>query len=166
MLTSLQRSVLVGSTRVGSHSFSTQWGWISVLTILAFQFGCGSNRPETVPVNGTVTLNNSPAWPVEGELYFLPVDPADGYVRRPGSASFGKDGIFVAKTWVEGDGLTPGKYKVMVTCWKNPPSITGPAAVSYVDAKFQSGASSDLTLDVAPDAGSIQVDWDVTGPSL
>ena len=77
---------------------------------------------------------------------------------------FDKDGTFVAKTWTEGDGLTPGKYKVMVACWKRPPTATGPPPISYVDGKYQSGATSDVTLEVAPDAGSQTVGWNITGP--
>jgi hypothetical protein len=124
---------------------------------------CGSDRPQTIPVTGKVTLNGG-TWPVPGELYFLPTRPAEGFPRRPGKAQFDTDGAFAATTWEDGDGLTPGEYKVFVMCWKTPPTFGGPPPESYVDEKYQAGATSDITIDVKLDSTHGNVAWDFTGP--
>jgi hypothetical protein len=137
--------------------------FLPTLFCLLLLSGCGSDRPQTIPVEGTVTLNGGP-WPAPGELYFLPTRPAEGFPRRPGTAEFGTDGEFAATTWEDGDGLTPGKYKVFVMCWKTPPTFKGPPPESYVDVKYQAGATSDITLEVKLDSAPDAVTWNFTGP--
>ena len=64
--------------------------------------GCGSSRPETVPVSGTITLDGGP-WPTEALLFFGCYEPAEGFPVRPGKAVVAKDGSFRAGTF--GDDL-------------------------------------------------------------
>jgi hypothetical protein len=87
--------------------------------------GCGDSRPETIPVTGRLTYGGGD-WPNEGVIYFTALEPAEGFPRRAGTGYFEADGSFEAQTWVEGDGLMPGKYRVSVECWKVPPKIDGP----------------------------------------
>ena len=135
---------------------------IIVVVLLALLVGCGSSdRPLTVPVEGTVTLAGK-AWPAEGRLYFLPTKPAEGFKLKPGVGRFDKNGKFVAGSFEDADGLVPGTYGIRVECWKVPPTVDGPPAVSHVDPRYFKPASSGLTLEVPPDGGPIEVSWDIT----
>src|SRR5689334_4795805 len=77
-----------------------------------FLSACNGNGIQTVPVRGRVTYGGG-AWPVEGTLYFLPIQTA-GTTMRPGMAKFTKEGEFAARTFTDGDGLIPGKYAIKV----------------------------------------------------
>jgi len=134
-----------------------------IATCLVFASGCGSSRDvEIVPVHGTVTFNGG-AMPGEGRIFFVPMEPAAGFPRRPGNAHFGPDGTFKAKTFEPGDGLIPGRYGVVVQCWKVPPDLGGPPAESYLAAKYMNSDTSGLTLDVAADEPrTISVTFDVS----
>jgi hypothetical protein len=116
-----------------------------------------------VRVHGKITLGGG-AWPKEGIIYFTPLAPAAGFPRRPGNAKFNKDGEFVVTTLTTGDGLYPGKYGAAVECWDIPPSMDSkaPPRRGVADPKFDSAQSSGLTLDVPPDSGAINVDFNVT----
>lgn len=97
--------------------------------------GCGSDRPKTVPISGVVTFDGQPP-PATGGLFFACREPAPGYDRRSGRATFGTDGKFEVTSWDEGDGLVPGTYVVRVECYKEPPMMGVPVA-SYVADSFQ-----------------------------
>jgi hypothetical protein len=123
--------------------------------------GCGgADYPTTVPISGRVTLAGG-IWPTDGEIYFLPLKPAAGLPRRAATAKFSSDGQFGSPTsWREGDGIVPGQYKIYVMCWKAPPTSTGPPPVSYVAEKYQSAATSDLTVDITPQSADEEFKWD------
>ena len=127
---------------------------------LAVSTGCGRDGPETVPVAGKVTLDGG-AWPTAGRLYFNPLEPAAGLPRRSGTADFDTDGRFRVSSWEKGDGLVPGKYKVGVACWKVPPSMEGPPAVSYVAQPYQAAATSDKVIVIEPGSPEVELNWDV-----
>lgn len=133
--------------------------FVSITTSLVFisLLGC-SGGLETVPVSGTVTLDGGPM-PGEGTVNFLPIEPAKGFAMRRGEGEFGPDGSFRVKSFKEGEGLLPGKYRVGVHCWKVKPSMDGPPAVSYVPAKYMNSQSSGFELTVEP--GSSQLTFDV-----
>ena len=133
--------------------------WLSVAMALAG--GCGGgDRPKTIRIEGKVTLDGSD-WPQEGELYFLPIAPAEGYPRRAAAARFGKDGTFSSPTsWEEGDGIVPGKYRLFVECWKIPPTRTGPPPLSYVADKYMAGATSDLEVTITAESADEFFQWD------
>ena len=123
--------------------------------------GCGAgDRPQTIPIQGTVTLAGGP-WPKPGEVYFLPIAPKDGFPRRAAVARFETDGKFSSPTsWVEGDGIVPGRYRVYVTCWKTPPTRSGPPPVAYTDSKYQSGATSDIEMEADAESEGKEFRWD------
>jgi len=58
--------------------------------------------------------------PAEGAIYFVPTRAADAKettaLIRPGSGRFSADGLFVASSFREGDGLLPGVYDVRIAC--------------------------------------------------
>lgn len=123
--------------------------------------GCGNDRPTTIPVSGRVTLDKG-NWPTSGTLFFLPMEPASGYPRRPATAEFAEDGSFGSATsWQDGDGVVPGRYKVYVECWKIRPTRAGPPPQSYAATKYQAGATSDIEVDVAADSGDQQFEWNI-----
>jgi hypothetical protein len=99
--------------------------------------GCGENR-GLVPVSGRVTFDGGPP-PKPGWLNFGPTKPADGFVQRPGQASFDAEGKFEVTSYQPGDGLTPGSYRINVLCVeRDPPPVPGGLeAVSYIAPKYK-----------------------------
>jgi hypothetical protein len=112
----------------------------SLAMTLGMLAGCGSgNDFPLVPVNGVVTFSGGPP-PKEGRVIFsqIPGTGVEGVPNRPGRASFGADGKFVAMTFAEGDGLLPGKYSVRVECVDGVPSATTPwDSISFVPSSYQ-----------------------------
>lgn len=121
---------------------------------------CGSGLPQTIPVSGRVTFDGQ-APPAAGSLLFLPVEAADGFPLRPASGAFGTDGQFKAKTFEPGDGLMPGKYSLSVECWDTPPNMSGNPGKSHVPRKFQSPATSGLTVEITTKMRRHEVNVDV-----
>ena len=129
---------------------SNTWLWVLALGSFAM-VGCGNDRPQLVPVTGQVTLDGG-SWPTSGALYFVPIEVAEGFPHRPGSAEFAADGHFAAKTFHSGDGLFPGRYRVRVECWITPPAMNVPGE-SHIPVKYQNPATSGLEVTVKPNGG-------------
>lgn len=125
--------------------------------------GCGNDRPKTIPVSGRVTYGGGD-WPTGGRLYFTSIEPAEGYIRRPGKAFFDADGNFRAGSWEESDGLVPGKYKVSVECWKTAPTMGGPPSESYVATEYQVAAKTPWEIEVTLDGGAVKLERDIPKP--
>ncbi|MCA9270891.1 MAG: hypothetical protein KDA41_20565 [Planctomycetales bacterium] len=123
--------------------------------------GCGGRAVKLVPVSGTVTLDGA-AMPDGGSLFFSCVEAAPGADVRPGSADFAADGRFAVQTFEPGDGLTPGRYRVVVHCWEVSPNEEGSTAKSFIPAKYGSADSSGLELNVDAGAGPITFDIALT----
>ena len=83
------------------------WRLLSICVVLAA--GCsGSDRPATVPVSGTVTLNGQPV--ADAQVSFM----TDGAPR----AAFGTtdaEGKFRLTTFEENDGAMVGKHTVTIS---------------------------------------------------
>lgn len=104
--------------------------------VCAFLIGCGgSGRPTTIPVTGSVSVNGE-APQYSGALFFAPLEVAEGYPRRGGRALFDLDGRFEATSFEDGDGLVPGKYRVRVESWKQPPAM-GKPGISNLPSSFR-----------------------------
>ena len=117
-----------------------------------------------MPVEGTITYGGG-AWPRPGMLYFTPVEPAAGFPRRPGYATFAADGKFQATSFSSNDGLVPGRYRVGVEAWESPPLMGKRSPPkSNVPAKFRSPATSGLELEVRAGQRRVSVQWDVPKP--
>ena len=106
-----------------------------VLLVFCLLPGCGSGRPETVPVTGTISFNGG-EMPGPGVLFFTNIEAAPGFPQRPGRAEFEVDGKFSAKTFEPGDGLMPGKYAVKAYCWAEAPDMQSPQGKSYLPEKY------------------------------
>jgi len=75
--------------------------------------GCGGDpgageKVETVPLTGTLLVDGQPRG--AASIQFTPMD-AEGGVRTS-YALTESDGSFAATTYVTGDGIVPGKYKI------------------------------------------------------
>jgi hypothetical protein len=84
---------------------------VASLAVLAVGFfaGCGPSYPETVPVNGVVTLDGQP---VEGAAVLLMSQvPGSGNAARAVTKA---DGTFTLTTFKDDDGARPGSYKAIV----------------------------------------------------
>ena len=124
-------------------------------TLLIFVVcGCGkSDRPLTVPVRGKVTFGGGPC-PQSGNIRFAPLEVAEGLPRRPGRADFDTGGEYRATSYQENDGLVPGKYRVLVECWKVPPA-DGKLGVSYIEPSFQ---PPELAVESQSDSVTFDID--------
>ena len=119
--------------------------------------GCGEDR-GLVPVFGKVTLNGK-RMPAAGDLTFVPVQVVKGFPMRPAKAEFDADGEYSAQSYKPGDGLYPGTYRVLVSCWEVPPTPDGPPAKSFIPNPYQSRADSNLEVKV--DAASDRVEFPI-----
>ena len=101
--------------------------------------GCGGNPSMTVPVAGRITFGGG-ACPAEGTIVFSPVAVEKGLPRRPGTAKFNQDGAFTVTSFREGDGLVPGHYRPIVSCWKGEPKNDDPSSferLNYVPSNYK-----------------------------
>ncbi|MBN2294658.1 MAG: hypothetical protein JXM70_19675 [Pirellulales bacterium] len=124
--------------------------------------GCGPSRPEMVPTSGTVTIDGKA--PLEpGTLYFHPIETAKGLPARPATATFDTSGRYTVKSFEEGDGLIPGRYKVSAECWEVPPNMAGRPVKSRIAGRFNSAVSSGLE-EVVIESGSAdrQIDFELS----
>jgi hypothetical protein len=131
-----------------------------LIAALVAATGCGSNLPKTIRVSGRVTLDGQPP-PGAGTIYFLPTAAAEGFPTRPATGDFDKDGNFQAKTFDPGDGLLPGTYTMHIECWQTPPNMEGKPVKSYIPSKYQSAATSGLTLEIKPNMRAQTVNFDL-----
>jgi hypothetical protein len=81
--------------------------WLAAISILPWLIGCGTNRPETVPLDGTVTLDGKP---LAGAGVLLM--PERG--GRPATGTTDEAGHFRLSTFEPGDGALLGKHTVTV----------------------------------------------------
>jgi hypothetical protein len=119
--------------------------------------GCSSDKLVTIPVSGRVTFGGG-ACPTEGTIVFSPVAVEKGLTRRPGTARFQQDGAFTVTSFREGDGLIPGRYRPIISCWKGEPRNDDPSSferLNYVPANFKADeivvARSDARVEVNVD---------------
>lgn len=126
--------------------------------------GCGRGEPKPVPVQGRITLGGG-AWPKPGTVKFSPIQPEEGFPALPGVADFDVDGKFEVQTFRPADGLMPGRYRVGVVCWEQPPTYENSVGKnSYVPDAYRDAEASPLEVAVPPRAGPQQLTLDVPKP--
>ena len=124
--------------------------------------GCGPKRPETVPTSGTVTIDGK-APPGPGTLYFHPEETAPGLPARPATAAFDTSGRYTVKSFEEGDGLIPGRYKVSAECWETPPNMAERPVKSHIAGRFGSAVSSGLEeVVIKPGSAPREIDFELS----
>ena len=121
------------------------WLWWSLICCLAV--GCGHSGPfEYVPVSGKITYEDGTPLPGSLELTFIAQDapPANGAVPRDAVANVNAQGVFTCVTsYKYGDGLTPGKHKVVVRLAR------GQTGVPIVPKAYTSSETTPLVIDTA-----------------
>jgi hypothetical protein len=104
--------------------------------------GCGKNTSLTKQLRGQVTFQGA-APPAEGQITLAPIESAPTYPRRPASGDFDKTGTFKLTTFSKDDGIIPGRYRVNINCWREPPTLKTKLSANYVPADFK----FDVTID-------------------
>ncbi len=129
-----------------------------IALLLLISAGCGSDSElPIVAVTGKVTFAGGPC-PKPGTISFSPISVEEGLPRRPGRASFSEDGYFQATSFQEGDGLIPGTYAAVISCWESQPTSEDPGSferLNYVPSGYRPQFVVEKT------AGSVEVDLDV-----
>jgi hypothetical protein len=134
---------------------------LAVTCLLLAVSGCGGS-PNRVLVEGRITFGGGD-WPAEGTVQFHPMEAAKGVPRIPGSADFKSDGNFHAGTHKPGDGLTPGRYRVTVECWKEWPTESS-AGVSHVPPVYRDANKTPLEVLVPDGKSRTKITLDVPRP--
>lgn len=96
---------------------------------MCLALGCGAGTASNVQVSGT--LKDPAGAAVTGEsgmVVFHPVGEG-----QPASGAVGADGAFTLMTRKPGDGVAPGKYKVVLKIWKSYRDQTSAVAERYGD---------------------------------
>lgn len=138
------------------------WAGFVATALFAILFvGCGKQY-GTVPVRGKVTFNGGPV-PAKGVVYFTPLEASGNHPMRSATGDFGTDGSYTTFSFADVEGLFPGVYEAHLHCWKVPPRMDGPRAVSYLPAKYSKGDTSGLKLTVEEGASATEFNIDVTG---
>ena len=131
LLSALNRHPQVYSSRTVNLPPPTLLKMLLFCGGMTLLLGCGSGHPPTTVVSGKITLAGK-TLPKAGAIYFTPLE---GALKRPGVGEFDANGNYTVRSWNEGDGLLPGKYKVSVECWVVPPTMGG-APKSYIPDKY------------------------------
>lgn len=108
---------------------------LAVFVLVCFS-GCGKNNALTKQVRGQVTFEGA-APLAEGQITLAPIEGAPTYPRRPASGDFDKSGTFRLTTFTKDDGIIPGKYRVNINCWREPPTLKTKLSANYVPADFK-----------------------------
>jgi hypothetical protein len=114
--------------------------------VLVCVAGCGKNNSLTKEVRGQVTFEGA-APPTEGKITFAPLESAPSYPRRPASGDFDQTGAFALTTFTEDDGIIPGKYRVNINCWREPPTLKTKHSANYVPPDFKFEVAIDENAD-------------------
>jgi hypothetical protein len=130
------------------------------ILLLPLALGCTKSKVDIVPVRGKITYGGGD-WPAGGNLYFQPKTAAANLPLRPGLASFGTDGKFVAKTGQRA-GLVPGTYSMRIESWEVAPTMSAPGSgKSWVAPEYQQGPTADYEIDVPADSSGVDLKIDI-----
>lgn len=145
-----------------SASSAAKWaGFVAIALFTVFFTGCGK-KYDTVPVRGKVTFNGGPM-PANGVIYFTPLEVYGGHPMRPATGDFETDGSYKTFSFANVEGVFPGVYEAHLQCWKVPPRMDGPKAVSYLPAKYGKATTSGLKLTVEEGSSAQEFNIDITG---
>jgi predicted small lipoprotein YifL len=114
--------------------------------------GCGQKGPKLFPISGTVKFKDGT--PVQGPDYgrakitFTPastdVDIKEGEIAQSGAGGdIEAQGRFTMSTYKKGDGVMPGKYKVLLRVWQGADDST-----SAIDPKYSDRDATDIDVTV------------------
>jgi len=113
---------------------------------LALLAGCGE-RPKLVPATGKITHKGQPL--TAGSVIFVP-DAGNAWAKDNPSSLLQTDGTFTMKTFPFGDGVSPGKYKVMLD-----PALAGRVRMTNLSKADKTPWSVEI-----PEAGKTDIVFD------
>ena len=126
-------------------------GWTAAFMAISIPCGCGRNKPVwevTQPISGEITLRGKPI--VDAELNFFPLDEDFPIAVRPKAKST-EEGKLSVWTYVKGDGLPVGSYKVTVihneVATSNGTIVAKPNDLPVKYSRFD---STDIVVHVVP----------------
>jgi hypothetical protein len=108
--------------------------------------------PSLVKIQGSITLDDKPLG--GGMVMFLPEDDEKG---RPASGAIDPDGTFELGTASPGDGIVPGKYRIVVTP-PSTPGIKAPANRKAVPARYSDPEKTPLRSTIKTADQKVQLD--------
>jgi hypothetical protein len=121
-------------------------GWrvlAAALVLLLGVVGCG---PRLYPVRGRVTYPDGK--PVaEGMVVFEGQGPENRLTAR---GDVGADGRYELSTYKPGDGVLPGKYRVLVAPKSDPNAVDRPSKPPPFDGRYTNFKTSGLEVEVEP----------------
>jgi hypothetical protein len=129
----------------------------SCLMVVVVVGGCGGDKLTTVPVSGRITFGGG-ACPAEGTVVFSPVAVEKGLPRRPGTAQFKQDGTFTVTSFRDGDGLIPGRYRPIVSCWKGEPRNDDPGSFERLNYVPNTYKADEVIVSPSGDAVFVKLD--------
>jgi hypothetical protein len=136
---------------------------------LAQTCGCNNNgRVAVSPVRGKITYNGQGV--PQTTVVFFRVDPPDEATKKLHPYAYGKDnGEFEAKTYVDGDGVPPGKYRVSImapsaggeskkdkpvdVAASSGPGVRVPAAIA---AKYSNVDTAGIEVEIHPGENNLE----------
>ncbi len=126
---------------------------------LVFCLGCGSGGPyRYVAVDGMLSYEDGSSIPAGGiQLKFIALDPpaVEGATPRPAIAHLDSEGKFeFATSYKFGDGLIPGKHKVVILYAKDK------EGKPLIPAEYASTSKTPLVIDT----GSLPIEIKVPRP--
>jgi len=114
--------------------------------------GCGGRGVTLVPVSGIVEVDGEPL-----ATGAITVAPADG---RPASGMIGPDGRFTLSTFEPGDGVMPGRHKVVVIASRS----LSPSRVQWLVPKsMRTLATTPLELEVTAPTEAARIEISTAG---
>ena len=110
------RQATSSSVRVGRGGLLVAW----VAVVLVSSGGCGKDRLDVSPVRGKVVYNGQSV--PNAIVIFFPIEPVNEKAKKMRPFAYANmDGQFEIKTYIDGDGAAPGKYRVSIIA----PASTG-----------------------------------------
>lgn len=126
-----------------------------LIAILANSVGCGpSNAYRTVKVEGTVTFEDGSSTQGLQLMFYPQTAPIDPKTHpRPGIANLDANGAIVQVTTYDlGDGVIPGKHKVVVRS-----DGSGKASTRNIPKEYRSAKNTPIEIDTADIPLSISI---------
>ncbi|HWL07041.1 MAG TPA: hypothetical protein VNQ76_01375 [Planctomicrobium sp.] len=139
---------------------------IQLSAIFVLLLGCSGKaekKPKTIPVSGTVYYQGKPL--PKGDVSFEPEQSADAIDVRPATGRIDSNGRYQMSTYVNGDGVVPGNYRVRVVSYKDGGDSEDIASrrIMAIPLRYGNSKNSGLTISIPEEARrEVQHDFTLT----